>query len=89
MSGASLADAASRAGADAKKGQLPPAVSPMMADYLAHKDLPGLMAKVSRLPNDAEALFCAPKSLRRAPCDPINRPVHRPEKRPLSGVWNF
>ena len=57
MSGASPPGAASRGGADAKKGQLAPAVSPLMADYLARKDFPGLMAKISLLPNDAEALF--------------------------------
>lgn len=89
MSGASLAGAASRAGADAKKGQLPPAVSPMMADYLARKDLPGLMAKVSRLPNDAEALFLRAQILETCALRTDQPAGAPPRKTPAEGRLEF
>ena len=57
MGGTSLIVASGGSKAIVKKGQLPPVVSPTMADYLARKDFPGLLAKVSLLPNDPEALF--------------------------------
>jgi hypothetical protein len=43
--------------ASARRGQLPPVVSPFMSDYLARRDFPSLMSKLAPLTNDAEALF--------------------------------
>jgi hypothetical protein len=51
--------------ASPRRGQLPGAVSPLMADYIARKDFPGLMTKVSALPNDAEALYLRAQLLER------------------------
>lgn len=85
MSGASLTTASSRGSADSKKGQLLPAVSAMMADYLARRDFPGLFAKVSLLPNDAEAIFlraqilesCATRTDQPAGAAPRKTPAER------------
>jgi hypothetical protein len=52
---ASPAQSASRS--TPQRGQLPAKVSPLMADYIARKDFPALMAKVSDLPNDGEAQY--------------------------------
>jgi hypothetical protein len=49
--------ALSGSGSTPRRGQLPANVSPLMADYIARKDFPALMAKVSQLPNDGEALY--------------------------------
>jgi hypothetical protein len=51
--------------AQSRRGQLPPVISPLLSDYLARKDLPALMAKVSQLPNDGEALFIRAQLLSR------------------------
>jgi hypothetical protein len=73
------------AAASTRRGQLPPVTSPLMSEYLARKDFPALMAKVSQLPNDGEALFLRAQLLERcakktdAPADAKPRPT--PEER--------
>ncbi len=48
---------ASSAVISAKRGQLPAQLSPLMADYIAKKDFPALMSKVSQMPDDGEANY--------------------------------
>lgn len=63
-----------------KRGQLPGAVSPLMADYIARKDFPALMTKLSQLPNDAEALYLRAQLLERC-ANRTDLPANTPKRK--------
>lgn len=52
-------------GTTARRGQLPPAVSPLLADYLARRDFPVLFNRLAQMPDNSEALFLRAQILER------------------------